>query len=293
MTQPLITVRDVTMRFGGVVALNQVGFEVLAGSVTAIIGPNGAGKTTVFNCMTGFYQASSGQILLLDESGRECNLVELLGGPFKRDDLTHPQAFARRAYYKLFGGAYLVTRAGVARTFQNVRLFKEMTVMENLLVAQRHRVNCHLFSGIFRTRSFCQAEASAVEHAWFWLDFFGISQVGNRLAKELPYGQQRRLEIARALCVEPRVLCLDEPAAGLNPNETNELSELILKVRDEHQVTICLIEHDMSLVMGISDHVVVLDHGEVIASGSPLAVRDDPVVLEAYLGSSAVGEVGG
>ncbi|MBF0126053.1 MAG: ATP-binding cassette domain-containing protein [Magnetococcales bacterium] len=285
MTTPLLAVLDLTMRFGGVVALNQVTFDVTRGSVTALIGPNGAGKTTVFNCITGFYRASAGRIRLHGTNGHEVDLIKILGGALEGRDLLHPGRLAERLYYKMFGGAYLATRAGVVRTFQNVRLFKEMTVMENLLVAQRHRLHDGVVAGLLQTPSYRRAEEEAVERGWYWLDFFGLSREGNRLAGVLPYGQQRRLEIARALCVEPRLLCLDEPAAGLNPNETRELSGLIRQLRDERGLTVCLIEHDMGLVMEISDHVVVLDHGQVIARGTPRAVRDDPVVLEAYLGA--------
>lgn len=280
----LLSVRELTMRFGGVVALNQVGFEVAQGSVTALIGPNGAGKTTVFNCITGFYRASEGEIRLHKQTGEEMDLISLLGGPLCWQDWMDPKRLMNRWYYKMFGGAYLVTRAGVVRTFQNIRLFKEMTVMENLLVAQRHRVNCGLFAGLFQTKAFCQAESEAVDRAWDWLERFGMLEDGNRLTRELPYGRQRRLEIARAMCVEPCLLCLDEPAAGLNPYETRELSDLILALRDELGVTICLIEHDMGMVMGMCDQMVVLDHGQVIAQGRPGEIRDNPVVLEAYLG---------
>ncbi|MBF0212208.1 MAG: ATP-binding cassette domain-containing protein [Magnetococcales bacterium] len=290
MMAALLTVRDLSMRFGGVVALNGVGFEVARGSVTALIGPNGAGKTTVFNCLTGFYRPCGGAMRLSYADGLQVDLIEILGGPFRWRDLSSPRAFGRRLYYKMFGGAALAARAGVVRTFQNIRLFKEMTAMENLLVAQRARVNNQLLAGLLESASYRRAEAEAVERAWYWLDFFRLADDGNRLAGELPYGRQRRLEIARAMCVGPRLLCLDEPAAGLNPNETRELSEWILALRRGHGVTVCLIEHDMGLVMEISDHVVVLDHGQVIASGRPERVRDDPVVLEAYLG--APGEEG-
>ncbi|MBF0628804.1 MAG: ATP-binding cassette domain-containing protein [Magnetococcales bacterium] len=281
----LLTVRELTMRFGGVVALSGVGFEVAPGSVTALIGPNGAGKTTVFNCVTGFYRASGGEILLNTPEGRRVDLIEILGGPFRAGDWWSPRAFGRRLYYKMFGGAALAARAGVVRTFQNIRLFKEMTALENLLVAQRARVDNAIVSGLCATRAYRAAEAEAVERAWYWLDFFRLGDEGNRLAGELAYGRQRRLEIARAMCAAPRLLCLDEPAAGLNPQETAELSDWILALRRGHGVTVCLIEHDMRLVMEISDHVVVLDHGQVIAAGRPQAVRDDPVVLEAYLGA--------
>ncbi|MBF0189776.1 MAG: ATP-binding cassette domain-containing protein [Magnetococcales bacterium] len=280
----LLTVHDLTMRFGGVLALNGVGFDVRRGSVTALIGPNGAGKTTVFNCLTGFYRPSSGAIRLTDADGVSVDLIEILGGPFRRQDLRSPRAFGRRLYCKMFGGAALAARAGVVRTFQNIRLFKEMTAFENLLVAQRARVNNNLLAGLLSTRAYRDAEAEARERAWYWLDFFRLAEDGNRLAGELAYGRQRRLEIARAMCAGPRLLCLDEPAAGLNPNETRELSEWILSLRRGHGVTVCLIEHDMGLVMEISDQVVVLDHGQVIASGRPEKVRDNPVVLEAYLG---------
>ncbi|MBF0296672.1 MAG: ATP-binding cassette domain-containing protein [Magnetococcales bacterium] len=281
----MLTVRELCMRFGGVMALNRVGFDVAAGSVTALIGPNGAGKTTVFNCITGFYKASSGQIRLRGQTG-EIDLIAILGEPLHVGDAWQPGKLAHKIYYKMFGGAHLATRAGVVRTFQNVRLFKEMTAMENLLVAQRHRVDWRPLSGLVQSRRFRRAEAAAVERGWYWLDFFGLGEDGNRLAGELPYGRQRRLEMARAMCVEPRLLCLDEPAAGLNPRETRELSGLIRQLRDRHGVTVCLIEHDMGLVMEISDHVVVLDHGQVIATGTPREVGEDPLVLEAYLGIS-------
>ncbi|MBF0614235.1 MAG: ATP-binding cassette domain-containing protein [Magnetococcales bacterium] len=288
----ILSVRDLTMRFGGVVALNRVGFDVRKGSVTALIGPNGAGKTTVFNCLTGFYRPDAGAMRLMGADGVPLDLMELMGRPFQGSDWVSPRSFARRLYCKMFGGAALAARAGVVRTFQNIRLFKEMTVMENLLVAQRARVDNRMVSGIFQSSGYRRAEAEALERAWYWLDFFRLSEDGNRLAKELAYGRQRRLEMARAMCAAPRLLCLDEPAAGLNPNETRELADWILALRRGHGVTVCLIEHDMGLVMEISDHVVVLDHGQVIASGRPERVRDDPVVLEAYLGAPEGAEEG-
>ncbi|MBF0262981.1 MAG: ATP-binding cassette domain-containing protein [Magnetococcales bacterium] len=286
---PLLRVRDLTMRFGGVVALNRVGFEVAPGSVTALIGPNGAGKTTVFNCLTGFYAPSAGEMRFHAPDGVEVALHDLLGGPWRGADFASPAAFGWRLYYKMFGGAALAARAGVVRTFQNIRLFREMTVMENLLVAQRAWVNNGILSGLLATPAYRRAEAEAIERAWHWLDFFRLADDGNRLAGSLPYGRQRRLEIARAMCVEPRLLCLDEPAAGLNPSETHELAEWILALRRGHGVTVCLIEHDMGLVMEISDHVVVLDHGQVLVAGRPEVVRDDPAVLEAYLGAPEEG----
>ncbi len=282
---PLLTVEDLTMRFGGITALSRVGFEVRTGSITALIGPNGAGKTTVFNCVTGFYKATAGTIRLHDGNGG-LDLKKILGEPFRLSDFVQPTVFARRLFYKMFGGPHRVSRAGVARTFQNVRLFQEMTSLENLLVAQHDQVDGNLIGGLVNSRRYRLAEAAAVERAGEWLDFFGLKEDANRLAGELPYGHQRRLEIARALCTRPRLICLDEPAAGLNPRETAELSALIRQLRVQHDLTVFLIEHDMGLVMEISDHVVVLDHGIVIARGAPEAVRNDPKVRDAYLGTA-------
>ncbi|MBF0184201.1 MAG: ABC transporter ATP-binding protein [Magnetococcales bacterium] len=286
---PLLTVRGLTIRFGGVTALNQVDFAVQPGSITALIGPNGAGKTTVFNCVTGFYRADGGTIRLhagqQDEEG--LNLLTLLGEPVRWRDCWQPQRLAERLYYQMFGGPHLVNRAGVARTFQNIRLFNELTVMENLLVAQHTQVDAALLSGLLRSRRFLAKEEAALQRATEWLRFFALHGEANRLAGELPYGHQRRLEMARALCTNPRLLCLDEPAAGLNPNETRLLSQLILTLRDQFQVTILLIEHDMGMVMEISDHLVVLDHGEVIARGTPEEIQQNPRVLAAYLGTGA------
>lgn len=288
--KPLLSVRDLSISFGGVEALRDIDFDVNPNTITALIGPNGAGKTTIFNCITGFYKANRGTIHLYDcindrdGESRRIDLVELLGQPFCASDFINPSALFRRFYFKLFGGAHRVTRAGVVRTFQNIRLFKEMTVMENLLVAQRHRLDCNIISGLLQTSRFRRAEKEAVERAFDWLDFFEMREDANRPSGDLPYGHQRRLEIARAVCTDPRLICLDEPAAGLNPNETQELSFLIRALRDKHNITLFLIEHDMGLVMDISDHVVVLDHGEVIAQGTPDKVQNDARVLEAYLG---------
>ncbi|MEG3639470.1 ATP-binding cassette domain-containing protein [Magnetococcus sp. PR-3] len=280
----LLNVDKLTMRFGGLTALSEVSFGVEKGSITALIGPNGAGKTTVFNCVTGFYKASQGEISLNRQGHKRQDLVEMLGLPFELKDFVQPAAFMRRLYFKLFGGSHRVTRAGVARTFQNIRLFREMTALENLLVAQHERVNRNLLSGILQTATYRRSEQDALDRALYWLSELGIEESANLLAGALPYGHQRRLEIARALCTDPVLICLDEPAAGLNPRETTELSATIRKLRERHGITIFLIEHDMGLVMDISDHVVVLDHGEVIARGTAKEVQNNARVLEAYLG---------
>lgn len=264
-TPPLLQVQGLTQRFGGIVANDHISFEVEKGSVTALIGPNGAGKTTVFNCITGFYRASEGQIVFHDGK-RQLEVGNLLDRPF-------------------VGGSHLVARAGIARTFQNIRLFKEMTVIENLLVAQHRRMDGNLLRGMVASAHFVQHEQRALDEAYRWLDVMDLQADANRLAGELSYGRQRRLEIARAMCTSPRLICLDEPAAGLNPNETELLSELIVELRTQHNVTVLLIEHDMGLVMDISDHVVVLDHGQVIARGNPDMVRNEPAVITAYLGA--------
>lgn len=266
MNTPLLDVRNVTMRFGGIVANRNVSFSVERGGVTALIGPNGAGKTTMFNCITGFYRASEGQILLDGPDG--------------------PQDIGTLIAKPITGGSHLVTRAGIARTFQNIRLFKEMSVVENLLVAQHLVTANNLVSGVFRTSAFHRAEREAVDRAYHWLGEMNLTDDANRLAGELPYGRQRRLEIARAMCTGPKLICLDEPAAGLNPSETRELSEVIQRLCKEHGQTVLVIEHDMGLVMRISDHVVVLDHGEVISDGTPEHVGNDPAVIAAYLGVS-------
>lgn len=283
---PLLSVSDLTMHFGGILALNEVSFEVNRHSITAIIGPNGAGKTTLFNCLTGFYRPHDGKIFLLQSRKGELDLTRLLGQPFQLTDFINPFAFSQRLYYKLFGGSHLTARIGIARTFQNIRLFRQMTVMENLLIAQHHALNRNILAGLFQTMAYQAAEQDAIARAHAWLKVFKLEAFANRLAGELPYGSQRRLEIARAMCTHPHLLCLDEPAAGLNPKETAELSELIRRLRDDHEVTILLIEHDMSLVMQISEHIVVLDHGEVIADGTPEEVKHDAAVLAAYLGFS-------
>ncbi|PDS75124.1 ATP-binding cassette domain-containing protein [Rhizobium sp. L43] len=266
MSASILEVQNVTMRFGGIVANRDVSFSVGKGTITALIGPNGAGKTTMFNCITGFYRASEGRIVLKGDGGEE-DIGDLVTRPIS-------------------GGSHLVTRAGIARTFQNIRLFKEMSVVENLLVAQHRATRNGILSGVLRTSAFRRAEREAIDRAYYWLGQMGLVEDANRLAGELPYGRQRRLEIARAMCTSPHLICLDEPAAGLNPSETRELAEVIQRLCRDHDQTVLVIEHDMGLVMRISNHIVVLDHGEVISDGTPEHVANDPAVVAAYLGVS-------
>jgi branched-chain amino acid transport system ATP-binding protein len=262
MSAPLIEVEHLTMRFGGLVAIDDVSFSARPGSITAIIGPNGAGKTTVFNCITGFYKPTVGR-LTLRGGGAEFLLERMRGHEIGQ-------------------------KAKVARTFQNIRLFPGMTVLENLMVAQHNklmRASGWSLLGLVGAGSFQRAEAAAVELARLWLERIGLVADADRPAGELPYGAQRRLEIARAMCTEPVLLCLDEPAAGLNPRESAELNQLLVSIRDRDGIGVLLIEHDMSVVMQISDHIVVLDYGRKIAEGDPEAVRNDPAVIRAYLGT--------
>jgi branched-chain amino acid transport system ATP-binding protein len=281
--EDILQVNHLSMRFGGLLALHDVNFSVKKDHITALIGPNGAGKTTLFNCLTGFYTAQSGE-LLLRQNESIINIRKLIGEPLQFSHLLHPLTFLECLYYKMFGGSHLCARLGITRTFQNIRLFRDMTVIENLLVAQYQFANKNLLSGLFNTKSYADIENKLVMRAFEWLDIFNLTKDANRLAGELAYGKQRHLEIARAMCANPSLLCLDEPAAGLNPVETSALRNIILSLQREHQVTILLIEHDMSLVMNISDHIVVLDHGEVICEGTPDIVRHDKRVIEAYLG---------
>ncbi|MBL8702505.1 MAG: ATP-binding cassette domain-containing protein [Alphaproteobacteria bacterium] len=259
----ILQVDHLTMRFGGLTAVDDVSFAARDREITAIIGPNGAGKTTVFNCLTGFYKPTVGRLAL--GRGDQVFLLERMEGH------------------------RICKTARIARTFQNIRLFAKMTVLENLMVAQHNtlmRASGLTILGLIGAPSYRAAERTAVDKARYWLDRVGLLDKADWDAGNLPYGDQRRLEIARAMCTDPVLLCLDEPAAGLNPRESAGLTELLRFVRDEHRIAVLLIEHDMSVVMEISDHVVVLDYGRKISDGTPLAVRSDPNVIRAYLGEA-------
>jgi branched-chain amino acid transport system ATP-binding protein len=262
MRAPVLDVEHLSMRFGGLLAIDDLSFVATEREITAIIGPNGAGKTTVFNCLTGFYRPTVGQLTFHGHQG-----------PVQLEQLD----------------GYVIPRQGAARTFQNIRLFGNMSVLENLLVAQHNELmRASLFSvaGLLGLPRYRNAERAAVDLASHWLERTGLLAQADWPASSLPYGQQRKLEIARAMCTRPVMLCLDEPAAGLNPRETAELSALLRSIRDEVGIGILLIEHDMGMVMRISDHVIVIDYGRKIADGPPDEVKRDANVIKAYLGES-------
>ncbi|GGO86703.1 ABC transporter ATP-binding protein [Marinobacterium nitratireducens] len=253
MSQLLLDVNGLTMRFGGLVAVNNVNLSVHNRQIVSIIGPNGAGKTTVFNCLSGFYIPSDGSVV------------------FKGEQIAGLKDFR-------------ISRKGLVRTFQHVRLFSNMTVIENMLVAQHRHLNTNLLAGLLKTTHYKRLEQEAMDRAAYWLEQVDMLEFANREAGNLAYGQQRRLEIARCMVTQPELLLLDEPAAGLNPRETKQLDELIVQLRDEHEISVLLIEHDMSLVMGISDHIYVIAQGTPLADGTPEEVKNNPDVIKAYLG---------
>ena len=277
MSENVLKVENVTMQFGGVVAVDNLNLEVNRGEIVALIGPNGAGKTTAFNVITGVYQPTNGAVWFQGEK-----IVE-----------NHPQGKMKQQYKGEHAGDYTqvlaptpdkVTRLGMARTFQNIRLWKSQTVFDNVLIAKHCRAASNVFTATFRLNR--KEEARQRENVLELLETVGLADVKDELATSLPYGKPRRMEIARALAAEPKLLLLDEPAAGMNPQETEELTAFISEIRDRFQLTVFLIEHHMNLVMNISERIYVLDFGKLIAQGDPAAIQNDKRVIDAYLGVS-------
>lgn len=255
----LLKTTDLTRNFAGLAACSNINITINENELIGLIGPNGAGKTTLFNLLTGVYEPSEGKIEFLNE-GKLINI----GGK----------------------KPYNITKLGIARTFQNIRLFKESTVLDNIKIGMHKNINYNIFDAIFRTKKYYRIEKEANEYALKMLEEVDLLEKKDELAKNLPYGEQRKLEIARALATSPKLLFLDEPAAGMNPNETNELTALIRKIKDKFNLTIVLIEHDMSLVMSICERIYVLDYGRLIASGNPDSIKNNKRVIEAYLGDN-------
>ena len=275
MSKNVLKIENATMQFGGVVAVDNLNLEINEGEIVALIGPNGAGKTTAFNVVTGVYQPTNGAVWFNGEK-----IIE-----------NHPQGKMKKLYKGQHDGEYTqvlapipdkVTKLGLARTFQNIRLWKSQTVFDNVLIAKHCRSTSNVFSATFRLNR--KEEAAQREHVAELLNTVGLYDVKDELATSLPYGKQRRLEIARALAAEPKLLLLDEPAAGMNPQETDELTAFIGEIRDKFDLTVFLIEHHMNLVMGISDRIYVLDFGKLIAEGTPAEVQNNQRVIDAYLG---------
>ena len=275
MSKNVLKIENATMQFGGVVAVDNLNLEINEGEIVALIGPNGAGKTTAFNVVTGVYQPTNGAVWFNGEK-----IIE-----------NHPQGKMKKLYKGQHDGEYTgviaptpdkVTKLGMARTFQNIRLWKSQTVFDNVLIAKHCRTTSNVFSATFRLNR--KEEKEQREEVMKLLEIVGLADVKDELATSLPYGKQRRLEIARALAAEPQLLLLDEPAAGMNPQETDELTAFIGEIRDKFHLTVFLIEHHMNLVMGISDRIYVLDFGKLIAEGTPAEIQNNKRVIDAYLG---------
>ena len=257
---PVLEVQDLSQDFGGLRALNELSLTVNSGEIVALIGPNGAGKTTFFNCVTGIYTPTEGKMFLYDREGSP----KLLNGK----------------------KSHVITAMGMARTFQNIRLFSDMTVLENVMIGRHCRTRAGILGAVMRDGRTRREEQESIDASYALLELVRLQDMWNETARNLPYGAQRRLEIARALATEPRMLLLDEPAAGMNPQETNELKGLVCSIRDDQQLSILLIEHDMGMVMSLSDRIYVMEYGSCIATGKPEEIRVNPRVIKAYLGES-------